>query len=147
MHFWLTVFSTYDGFSRRQTHCKLMKIYIQILSVTVQRVLRNLHAHVVHIVIKIQSISNVPEDSRTSCIWNHKPGYFLKLASFTQHSGFGLFCAVVYIGTSFLFIDWYAFVRTFYPTLCLYNTLLIKIWTVSSLGLLWIRLLWTFLHR
>ena len=67
MHFQLTIFSTNDGLVRTQPRCKLRKS-MQLLSVTVQRVLRNTHALEVHIVIKIQSTSNMPEDSRTSSI-------------------------------------------------------------------------------
>ena len=67
MHFQLTILSANDGLIRTQPHCKLRKP-MQLLSVTVQRVLRNIHALEVHIVIKIQSMSNMPEDSRTSSI-------------------------------------------------------------------------------
>ena len=67
MHFQLTIFSTNDGLVQTQPRCKLRKS-MQLLSVTVQRVLRNTHALEVHIVIKIQSTSNMPEDSRTSSI-------------------------------------------------------------------------------
>ena len=67
MYFQLTIFSTNDGLIQMQPHCKLRKS-MQLLSITVQRVLKNTHAHEVHIVIKIQRMSNIPEDSRPSPI-------------------------------------------------------------------------------
>lgn len=59
---------------------------------------------------------------------------------------FFTFFSVVHNSNSFLFIVG-GILLYVYSTLCLSNILLMKNWVVSSLGLLWVRLLWTFLCK